>query len=475
MSSDSIGLSADRDKSSDAAQPGVPADASGMLETGKNAAQSETATANEASSESANSTQSSAGDQYAYEGSEPIFSVFMQAQVNLQTTRLTIKERVVQNVSDLVAEMELARREFMHLGNATKAIQDCKRIGTTFEQRAQEWNRAAQAIERDTRNMSGNDAKRMRAEHSRIRTSLNVLNRYFTKLEVELNQIAANQLVEKKRGAALGSAVGSLGAGSSASQQGLLNEESANYDADGSGLGANASADLDMQSEPTDHDESVTSSDPQDVMTKLGEYDTADQDNDGEPAAGNWKSVVDEGEDQTPGQRIDLSIYNDLDIEHVEGYQSLCEIIGEGLPISYDRCSRKILGGGDAREHAWDYGSKMSIAARWVPVVDTPWLDAVFFLWLVPKKSDIARDLHYAMDKFRLCFSNDHLWQELRFQAVRPEGIAVPQNKKIRALMEKADELFRQSNDRGKNFFLTHVPLAHGIQSDFFLTIEKSQ
>ena len=70
----------------------------------------------------------------SFDGTESFFAVYTQTQVVLNGVRLTINGNISQQVSDLAAQIETARRNFIHTNDVTSAIQDVMRISSTFRQ-----------------------------------------------------------------------------------------------------------------------------------------------------------------------------------------------------------------------------------------------------------------------------------------------------------------------------------------------------
>jgi hypothetical protein len=138
-----------------------------------------------------------------YQGSEPFFSFFTQAQIDLGTVRLTLEDRVVQPTSDLASQMESSRRSFLHSGDLISVMQDVMRIKSQFEQRTQSWERDAQNRGSDKRGQSGATIQRMKTEISRVRGKILITNRTLMKLEVKLHQMAGEAEDEAKRAAEL--------------------------------------------------------------------------------------------------------------------------------------------------------------------------------------------------------------------------------------------------------------------------------
>lgn len=115
----------------------------------------------------------------------------MQAQVNLNAIRLTLDEQVVYSVFDLAAQIETARRVFLHSGNLVAALQDMRRIENQFEICIQSWEGDVTERERNKRGKSGNELARMKAEVSRVRNKINLTRRTLTKLRIELYSLSA--------------------------------------------------------------------------------------------------------------------------------------------------------------------------------------------------------------------------------------------------------------------------------------------
>ena len=125
-----------------------------------------------------------------YNGTEPFLAVFTQTQVVLSGVRLTFDERIAHNISDLGAQIENARRTFVHSGNVVKALQDVGRITANYRQRLQAWENEATKREQYQRGQSGQKIAKMKAEHSRVRNKSMLGMRSLTKLEVELHQLS---------------------------------------------------------------------------------------------------------------------------------------------------------------------------------------------------------------------------------------------------------------------------------------------
>jgi hypothetical protein len=130
------------------------------------------------------------GTENYYDGSEPFFSFFTQAQVALSTLRLNYDGRNIVPTADLSSQMEGARRSFQHSGSLTYAIQDVNRIAAQFNKRVSIWERECQTLGRNKRALSGALIQRIKAEAAHIRGKVQVIERSLVKLEVTLNQMA---------------------------------------------------------------------------------------------------------------------------------------------------------------------------------------------------------------------------------------------------------------------------------------------
>lgn len=140
-----------------------------------------------------------------YDGTEPFLAIFTQTQVVLSGVRLTFDERIAQNISDLGAQIENARRTFVHSGDVIKALQDVGRITANYRQRLQAWENEATKREQYQRGQSGEKIAKMKAEHSRVRNKSMLGTRSLTKLEIELHQLSndsqpANVPIEENSG-----------------------------------------------------------------------------------------------------------------------------------------------------------------------------------------------------------------------------------------------------------------------------------
>lgn len=136
-----------------------------------------------------------------YEGSEPFFSFFSQAQVVLATLRLSLEERIVSPTSDLATNLETVRRTFQHNGNIPGVIQDAQRISAQLQQRVQTWERAVQTHERVKRQQSGHQIQRIKAEIAGVRGKVQLAERTLAKLVITLHQMEADANEKKVKSA----------------------------------------------------------------------------------------------------------------------------------------------------------------------------------------------------------------------------------------------------------------------------------
>ena len=127
-----------------------------------------------------------------YEGSEPIFGTFMQAQISMNGLRLTLDEKVKHSVSELASDIETTRRIFLHQGEVVSALHDLRRIENGFALKVQAWEAAVAERERNKHGKSGNEIAKMKAEVARVRISTNLTRRTLAKLKTELHQIATH-------------------------------------------------------------------------------------------------------------------------------------------------------------------------------------------------------------------------------------------------------------------------------------------
>ena len=139
------------------------------------------------------------GTENFYNGSEPFFAFFTQAQVILSTLRLTLENQVIVPTNDLSAQMESARRSFRHSGNMIVVVQDVSRIASQFRHRVQAWEREVQNREQDKRGMNGTLIQRIKAEVAHVRSRIHGIDRALIKLEVKLHQMAGEAKDENRR------------------------------------------------------------------------------------------------------------------------------------------------------------------------------------------------------------------------------------------------------------------------------------
>lgn len=124
-----------------------------------------------------------------YDGSESFFGTFMQAQISLNAIRLTLDEQIAYSVFDLAADVETARRVFLHTGNIVTALHDVRRVENQFEMRVQSWDTDVAERARNKRGMSGAAIAKMKAEVARVRAKINLTRRTITKLRIELHHL----------------------------------------------------------------------------------------------------------------------------------------------------------------------------------------------------------------------------------------------------------------------------------------------
>ncbi len=128
-----------------------------------------------------------------FNGSEPFFGFFSQAQVALQTLRLSLDGRIVAQTSDLASQMENTRRVLQHHGKFPDTIQDVLRIANLLQQRVQSWDREVQNIERSKQSKSGTHLQQLRSEIAAVRSKSHITERILSKLEIVLHQLDADQ------------------------------------------------------------------------------------------------------------------------------------------------------------------------------------------------------------------------------------------------------------------------------------------
>lgn len=128
-----------------------------------------------------------------YSGTEPFIGQFMQAQVALSGMRLVHDGKITQNVSDLAAQIETIRRNFVHNGDADFALQEVNRVTVSFGQRVQRWESEAAQRKKLKRGMNANALAKMRTELGNVRAKIKLGQRTLTKLGIELHQIIGEE------------------------------------------------------------------------------------------------------------------------------------------------------------------------------------------------------------------------------------------------------------------------------------------
>jgi hypothetical protein len=121
-------------------------------------------------------------------GTDVDTGLFSRVQQLIQSVRLTQDERVVVETGDVSSEVHAARKEF-EMGRVDQALRAVARISSGFDQKVSQWESRARRKESQKQQMAMGQIRKMTAEHSQVRTRIELVKAQIRRLRVGLDQM----------------------------------------------------------------------------------------------------------------------------------------------------------------------------------------------------------------------------------------------------------------------------------------------
>jgi len=142
-------------------------------------------------------------------GPEVNISVFSRVRQLINSVRLTQDGRITVDTADIALDVHTARKEF-EMGHIDQAFAGVKRLSNSFDQKVDQWEKVARRKEVFKQKLSLAQIKKMHAEHSGVRTRVQLAKAQLRRLRVgldHLDKLRESQLVASERPALEGPAV----------------------------------------------------------------------------------------------------------------------------------------------------------------------------------------------------------------------------------------------------------------------------
>jgi len=121
-------------------------------------------------------------------GAQVDTALFSRVEQLIQRARLTQEERIAVETGSVASEVHVARKEF-DMGHLDQAIRAVVRVSASFDQRVSQWENLARTKEQNKRNMSMLQIRKMNAEHSGVRTRVELVRAQLRRLRTGLDQL----------------------------------------------------------------------------------------------------------------------------------------------------------------------------------------------------------------------------------------------------------------------------------------------
>lgn len=115
-------------------------------------------------------------------------ALFSRVEQLLQSVRLTQEERIVVDTRDVASDVHSARKEY-EMGHLDEALRAVSRVSAAFEQRVSQWEQRARKKESDKLKLSIAQIRKMHAEHTGVRTRVQLVKAQLRRLRGGLDQL----------------------------------------------------------------------------------------------------------------------------------------------------------------------------------------------------------------------------------------------------------------------------------------------
>jgi hypothetical protein len=115
-------------------------------------------------------------------------AIFSRAEHLIQSARLTQDERIAVETGGAASEVHVARKEF-EMGHLDQALRAVDRVSASFDQMASQWENLARKREQHKQNLSMLQIRKMHAEHTGVRTRVQLVKAQLGRLRTGIDQL----------------------------------------------------------------------------------------------------------------------------------------------------------------------------------------------------------------------------------------------------------------------------------------------
>jgi hypothetical protein len=114
-------------------------------------------------------------------------ALFSRVEQLIQSVRLTQDERIAVETGGAASEVHTARKEF-EMGHLDQSLRAVNRVSASFDQMVSQWENLARRREQQKQNMSMLQIRKMLAEHTGVRTRVQLVRAQIRRLRGGLDQ-----------------------------------------------------------------------------------------------------------------------------------------------------------------------------------------------------------------------------------------------------------------------------------------------
>lgn len=115
-------------------------------------------------------------------------ALFSRVEQLIQRARLTQDERIAVETGGVASEVHVARKEF-EMGHLDQSLRAVTRVAASFDQTVAQWENLARRKEQTKQNLSMLQIRKMHAEHTGVRTRVQLVKAQLRRLRTGLDQL----------------------------------------------------------------------------------------------------------------------------------------------------------------------------------------------------------------------------------------------------------------------------------------------
>lgn len=115
-------------------------------------------------------------------------ALFSRVEQLIQSVRFTQDERIAVETGDVASDVHVARKE-LEMGHLDQAFRTVNRVSTSFDQKVAQWENLARKKEQHKQNLSMLQIRKMHAEHTGVRTRVQLVRAQLRRLRTGLDQL----------------------------------------------------------------------------------------------------------------------------------------------------------------------------------------------------------------------------------------------------------------------------------------------